>query len=339
VTIRRATEHDLPDLESLWRALEQEVPPPAHVDVDMEYELAEIREIVLRGVALVAEEDGVIVGMALARRSGRQAARLTDLYVVPASRRAGVAHALLRDVQSAFAADGVVALELEVMASNGAARDLSTSLGFREELATFVAPLAELGRRLGSEPATGRSFGSIHVQTDDVASIVRAVEIYVPRLPGRSRGSVVTESRGGYVAVYDDACDRNPTVLRRLAREISTRTGLATIALGVELDAVVRLILFDRGSIVDEYVSVPEFHGPLPPGEVVALNANPVVIERVTGAAREAIRAATPVAASPFELPPPAELLARLANVLGLDDVGHGWDGAREIPGATIVDR
>ena len=44
------------------------------------------------------------------------------------------------------------------------------------------------------------------------------------------------------------------------------------------------MILFDRGGIVDEYASVPEFHGPLPPGEVVALHANPVVVERYTGA-------------------------------------------------------
>ena len=44
------------------------------------------------------------------------------------------------------------------------------------------------------------------------------------------------------------------------------------------------MILFDRGGIVDEYASVPEYHGPLPPGEVIALRANPVVVERYTGA-------------------------------------------------------
>ena len=38
------------------------------------------------------------------------------------------------------------------------------------------------------------------------------------------------------------------------------------------------MILFERGSIVDEYLSVPEFYGPLPPGDVVGLAANPRVV-------------------------------------------------------------
>ena len=55
-----------------------------------------------------------------------------------------------------------------------------------------------------------------------------------------------------------------------------------------------RMIVFDRGGIVDEYASVPEFHGPLPPGEVIALHANPVVVERYTGASQASVRAAAP---------------------------------------------
>ena len=146
--------------------------------------------------------------------------------------------------------------------------------------------------------------------------------MFVPRLLGRSTGSIVTQPRGGYVTVYDDACDRDPAMLRRLAKEISARTGLVVIAVGVEQEALVRMILLDRGGIVDEYASVPEFHGPLPPGEVVALNANPVVVERYTGAAQAAVRAASPVARVPSDLPPARELLAGLASVIGL--VGGG---------------
>ncbi len=134
------------------------------------------------------------------------------------------------------------------------------------------------------------------MQTDDVDVIVKAVEMFVPRLPGRSSGSIVTAPRNGYVTVYDDVCDRDPSMLRRLAKELSSRTGLVVITVGVELEAVVRMIVFDRGGIVDEYASVPEFHGSLPPGEVVALHANPVVIERYTGAPQGAVRAAAPVA-------------------------------------------
>ena len=157
----------------------------------------------------------------------------------------------------------------------------------------------------------------------------------VPRLPGRSAGSVVTQPLGGYVTVYDDVCDRDPAMLRRLAKEISTRTGLVVIVLGLEREAVVRMILIDRGGIVDEYASVPEFYAPLPPGEVVALQANPVVVERYTGANRAAVRAAAPVASSPSELPPPFELLAGLAAALGLEGAAHGWAGASELEGAV----
>jgi ribosomal protein S18 acetylase RimI-like enzyme len=338
VSTRKATEHDIQAVEELWQAFVEELPAAEYLDVDPDRVRA---RIVADGLSFVAtaEGDHTIVGFALARRAGSRLVRLTDLYVTPERRRQGVATRLLRALREAAAADGAEALDLEVQVANDTARAAYARLGFREELLTLVAPLEELERRLGDGDSDAPSFGSIHVQTDDVAAIVRAVEIYVPRLRGRSRGSVVTQPRGGYVTVYDDACDRDPAMLRRLAREISTRTGLATIVLGLELEALVRLIVFDRGAIVDEYVSVPEYYGALPPGEIVALQANPVVIERVTGASREAIRAATPVASALHELPPPRELLAQLTEALGLVDAGHGWDGAAALPGATRLDR
>ena len=246
----------------------------------------------------MAEDDGTAVGMALARRRGRRVGRITDLYVTPAARRAGVAEALTRAVASRFAADGIETVDLEVLASNTAARAAYTRWGFRDEVLVLAAPVAALADRLGDPPGAA-SFGSIHAQTDDVDVILKAVEMLVPRLPGRSAGSIVTQPRAGYVTVYDDVCDRDPAMLRRLAKEISSRTGLVVITLGLEQEAVVRMILFDRGGIVDEYASVPEFHGPLPPGEVIALHANPVVVERYTGASQATIRAAAPVAGIP----------------------------------------
>ena len=49
--------------------------------------------------------------------------------------------------------------------------------------------------RRGSAPSPEPSFGSIHVQTDDVDAVVRAVRQFVPRLPGGSQGSVVLPPR------------------------------------------------------------------------------------------------------------------------------------------------
>jgi hypothetical protein len=71
-------------------------------------------------------------------------------------------------------------------------------------------------------------------------------------------------------------------MLRRLARELSDRMGSVTLLLGVEREELVRMILFERGRIVDEYLSVPEFYGPLPPGDVIGLAANPTVLARLT---------------------------------------------------------
>ena len=338
MNVRHATLDDLAAIEELWRAFEAEVPPPVHEDADLATELAEIRAIVESGLGWVAERNGAAIGMALARRRGARVGRRTDLYVVPTERRAGVADALLRTVAGRLAEDGVETIDLEVMASNAAARAVYAKWGFRDEVLVLATPVAALVEHLRGD-GEAASFGSIHVQTDDVDVILTAVEMFVPRLPGRSIGSIVTEPRGGYVTVYDEACDRDPATLRRLAKEISARTGLVVIAIGVEQEALVRMILLDRGGIVDEYASVPEFHGPLPPGEVVALNANPVVVERYTGAVQAAVRAASPVARVPSDLPPARELLAALAAVVGLAGAEHGWADAPASVPAIRIDR
>ena len=146
-----------------------------------------------------------------------------------------------------------------------------------------------------------------------MSAVERAVRQFVPRLPGGSRGSLVAPPRNGWIAVYDDVCDRNPDMLRRLARELSDRMGSVTLLLGVERDELLRMILFERGRIVDEYLSVPEFYGPLPPGDVVGLAANPRVVSRLTGADPESVRRIAVTASTPAELAPARELLAELA--------------------------
>jgi hypothetical protein len=90
---------------------------------------------------------------------------------------------------------------------------------------------------------------------------------------------------------------------------------------------------------VDEYLSVQEFYGPLPPGDVIALAANPRVVARLTGADSEAVRAAALHARTPAELPPAGEVLVGLATAMGIEGAGHGWADAPELPGAIRVER
>jgi ribosomal protein S18 acetylase RimI-like enzyme len=326
--VRPASEHDREALHGLRREFSGALPPWAEGTEDES--LAELDRAVADGTAAVAEEDGEVVGFAAALRRTEAVAELTELYVRPGSRRSGLGTALARAV---LAATRTPFVKVGVGVDNDAARALYRRLGFRPEQVILRLDAAE------RPAADGASFGSIHVQTDDATGVERAVRQFVPRLPGRSRGSVVAPPRNGWVAVYDDVCDRDPKQLRRLARELSERMGAVVLALGVEAGVVVRFVLFEGGRVVDEYLSVQEYYGPLPPGDVIALAANPTVVARLTGADPAAVRAAAVHASSPAQLPPPAETLARLAAVMGIVGGDHGYAGAGAVAGATRIDR
>jgi hypothetical protein len=174
----------------------------------------------------------------------------------------------------------------------------------------------ELERELERARHAG-SAGRVYVQSDAEAQVERAVRQFVPRL-GHSERTEVSQPRNGWIAVDDELCSREPRLLRRLAKELSDRTGAVVLLLGVEEGVVVRYILFERGSIADEYASVPEYYGPLPPGDFVALGANPKVAQRLTGADPARVRAVARTAHTAAELPPPEQLLAQIADVLGV---------------------
>ena len=336
MNVRRATEADRATLHALWDEFAGADLPPWAPDARAQ-SLAAIDESIAAEAAAVAEHGGEVVGFACGLARDGPVAELTELYVRPAVRRRGLGRALLAEVVGVLAERGASFVRVDVTPDNAAARTLYERAGFRVEMLRLLADADALQRV--TAVSGGRSFGSIHVQTDDQPAVERAVRQFVPRLPGRSRGSIVSPPRGGWVAVYDDVCDRDRQQLRRLAREMSDRMGAVVLAIGVEEEAVVRYVLFDRGRVVDEYLSVQEYYGPLPPGEVVALAANPRVVERLTGADSGSLRAAAMHAASPGELPPPDELLTGLARALGIEGAEHGWSDAPELEGAVRIDR
>jgi ribosomal protein S18 acetylase RimI-like enzyme len=339
MNVRRAAAGDFDAIAELWRQFDHELPPPTHEGpADVEKELGEVREIIDSEIAFVAEDDdGTPVGFTLARRRAPGFGTVTDLYVARDARRSGIGTELMREVLRAFREDGIEQLDLDVQASNRVARSLYARWGLKDEVVIMTGSVSALEERLGAQEAS--SFGSIHIQTDDLSAVEQAVRQFVPRLPGSSRGSVVAPPRRGWIAVYDDVCDRNPDMLRRLARELSDRMGAVTLLLGVEREELVRMILFERGRIVDEYLSVPEFYGPLPPGDVVGLAANPTVVARLTGADPEAIRRIARTAPSPADLPPARDLLAELARALGVEGAESGWADVPKVAGAVEVPR
>ncbi|HEY8316529.1 MAG TPA: GNAT family N-acetyltransferase [Gaiellaceae bacterium] len=310
--IRTATTDDLALVRELWHAFEREVPEPVWRDDDSEDDLRKLEKAIGKDIVLLADN----VGLAVATKTGQRAGMLDILFVRPRARGKGVADELVREVAEQLRAQGVGTLELEVLATNSDARAIYERWGFAPVELTLAAPIEALVERLGHK-ATGPTFGSIHVQTDDAGSVERDVQKALPRM-GHSDQTTVSGAHNGWVSVRDELCDRDPTVLQRLGKELSYTSGGVVLALGVEEGVLVKYTLYDRGAAVDEYASVPEFRGPLPPGDVIALGANPTVVARLTGADPARVREIARTAASPSDLPPALELLAQIAELMGV---------------------
>jgi len=316
MNIRPATTKDLDTIRDLWSAMEGEIGGPRWVQETWEEEKVDVERRLKDAVVFLAEDDDSAVGFAALDYRDSRIAELQSLYVRPDARRLGIARALMQQASAAAREHGYDHMMLDVLTSNHEARAVYERLGFAEYQLTLAAPLDELDARLGGR-AGGESFGRVHVQTDDESMVEKAVALFVPRL-GRSASTNVSAPRNGWIEIEDELCSRDPKALRRLGQELSYRTGGVVLTLGVEDGELVRYVLFDRGAVADEYASVPEYHGPLPPGDVIGLGANPTVVHRLTGAEPERVRAVARTAKFPEELPPAKELYAQLADLLGV---------------------
>ena len=303
--IRAATADDLPLVQELWRAFNAEIPDETWRDDDLEEDLAWLEELIGNEIVLLADDQG----LAVARRKGERLGFLEIVYVRPPSRRGGLGAELVREAVTRLREAGAEVLELEVLASNAEARAIYERWGLKPVELTLGAPLAELEQRLA--PPEGPTFGFVHVQTDDVEK-VRRDGVKVLRVEPE------VEVGSGWVRVRSDATDADPDALRSLAKELSYTSGGVVISLGVQRGVAVRYDLFDRGTDVDEYLSVPEYFGPLPPGDAYALGANATAVARLTGADPQRVREVARTASSPGELPPAQELYEQLAAVMGL---------------------
>jgi ribosomal protein S18 acetylase RimI-like enzyme len=303
--IRPATADDLPLVRELWQAFNAEIPDESWREDDLAEDLAWLEQAIRDEIVLLAGEDG----LAVAQRKGERLGFLDVVYVRPEARRNGLAAQLVREVVARMRERGVEMLELEVLASNAEARAIYDRWGFKPVELRLGAPLAQLEQRLA--PADGPTFGFVHVQTDDIEKVKRDAAKVLRLEPD-------VEVEGNWVRVRSDATDADPARLKSLAKELSYTTGGVVLSLGVERGVVVRYDLFDKGADIDEYLSVPEYFGPLPPGDTYALGANATVVGRLTGADPRRVREVARTAASPGELPPAQELYEQIATVMGV---------------------
>jgi len=309
--VREATPADHDAVLELFRSMDWHRPWPR----------PEITPELLEGnLVLVAEEDGEIIGTAFGRPAHHGRAHLNIACVRAERRGQGVARALVAEFAARARAAGSEHVTLDVDVSNEVAQKAWGRLGFTDYSRRLTAPAESLEAGLGAEEPC-ESYASIHVQTDDSAAVEAAVGKYLPRLGGT--GGRVSGPLNGWVVVYSELTDADRKARERLASELSNATGAVVCTLAVEGGRVVRFVLFERGSVVDEYQSVPEYFAPLPPGDVIALAANPTVVARLTGADRASVRAVARTASSPDELPPAPELLAQIAEVMGLQGAGR----------------
>jgi ribosomal protein S18 acetylase RimI-like enzyme len=312
VNIRTAEPADVDLLMSLVDRLESELPDLPYPEDPAEFERGKVERMVNDGVALIAEEDGNAIGYALARYGdhGPTTVYVSDLWVDSSARGQGIGRELMRRVSDTALAHGSTHVVLDVDSQNRDAIAFYEHLGFEEGAKILRAEIEALLREPEPPPET---VGALHVQTDDAQAVERVVSDFLPRLV---RGASVQVERGrAWTVVRMDPFGQD--VLRKLGVELSYRFGV-TVLLTLEAGAVVRFVVHDRGRMVDEYLSVPDYFGPLPPGDALALRANPTVVSRLTGAQPARVRAVARTADRPADLPPAEELYAQIADVLGL---------------------
>ncbi len=319
MTIRDANAADLELLRRMRDEFQRELDKPPFFDEPWETVAEDVDETIRDGVALIAEDDGQPIGYALASIVPQTPIRghLYDLFVTADTRGRGVGRELIATAAQRLRERGVSHLSLDVALGNDGARRLYERLGFRSYEVLMAVELDDMERKLET-PTRARSVASTHVQTDDEAGVERAVTQFMPRL-GRTERTEVAPARNGWVTVVDELCDHDRSAQRRLGAELSERMGVPVVALALEEDAVVRYLLFERGRMVDEYLSVPTYYGDLNKADELSLAANATLVARLTGADPARVRAVARTASTPSELPPARELLEELAAVMKLE--------------------
>jgi len=310
LTVRRATEADEATLRELWEEFEREVPWEIEDPETWADEWPDVMDDIRTGGVFLAEENGAAVGVARIEAAVRGRAHIQLVHVRTEARRRGIAKALLLECVRQAREQGARFVSLDVLRANERAVTVWRKLGFEVDQYLMAAPLERLDERL-RERSDGEHRATTHVQTDDELSVERAIAQFVPRLE-----SPQVSASESWIRIADAVLARDRDAHGAFAKELSERLGAVTVALAQEGE-VVRFRLYESGRMVDEYLSVPTYYGDLPKGDELALEANPTLVARLTGADRDEVRRVARTATSPADLPP--DLYERIAALMGLE--------------------
>ena len=252
VTIRRATEADEPVLRELWSEFEREVPAAARVRRDVGGGMGRRRRRHRRARDRPAGGGRRGCRSARSRASASKQARTgtSARLRARAARRRGRPRGLLPEARARAGPRRTGAFARRSSPATRSALAVWQAARIRGRSCSTWRP-ARRGR--GALGGRGRGgFGSIHVQTDDRERGAAGGRKYRPRHRRPGGGASSSEPRNGWVAVYDEVCERDPTLLQRLARELSYATGAVVVAFTVEREAARRLLDLRPRLAVDE---------------------------------------------------------------------------------------
>src|SRR5215208_142239 len=99
----------------------------------------------------------------------------------------------------------------------------------------------------------GNFYTNVTLRASDQPSVVQY-------LTERRRNAFVSPPEGSALVVFDSACEaQDYTVLRDLAIDLSKRFGCAAFAVMNHDDDVLLYTLVERGRVIDEYNSNPDY--------------------------------------------------------------------------------
>ena len=136
--IRRAVEADLELMERLWDAFTTEATFTPYPGSPFD------RSLVTDHLALVAEEEGAVVGTVYVNTSSTDFGYVFGLYVVPAARRRGIARSLMQEVARLLSQQGRPYVVLSVDTPNEEARSFYARLGFEDAARMLRAEVMQL---------------------------------------------------------------------------------------------------------------------------------------------------------------------------------------------------
>ena len=313
--IRPAAATDEAVLRSLWEEFEAEVPEPEGFAPETWDDYAnELHANIAAGTVFLAEDGDTAVGMLEATVADKRRWHIETVQVRPEARRQGVAKALLRACAEAARAGGATHVSLGVLASNEPAQTVWRRLGFEAVELVMAETVEALEIRVG-EATVGPSRATTHIQTDDRNAVERSIQHFVPRLENVE----IRDAAGGWIRISDPVLSDDREAHARFADNLSEMLGAVVVALALESGTVVRYRLYERGRMVDEYLSVPGFYGGVDRADELALAANPTLVARLTGAPRDEVHRVARTATTPAELPPGDELYTAIGQMMGLD--------------------